>query len=122
VGPPGTPSNFKVALDGAGVILTWKCANPAGRWERCTSVFRKCEGEADFTYIGGSGAKNFTDTTIPAGQNNVTYKLQAQRTTGAGLWATFNVFFGASGGEVTETQVEGRRRRRHEVRKEENAE
>jgi len=56
----------------------------------------------EFTYLGGTGMKEFTDATIPAGSAQVTYQIQATRTTAVGPWAQFNVNFGvSSGGEMT---------------------
>ncbi len=106
VGPPGQPSDFATELDGDGsLIITWKCVNPAGG--TMYQVFRQIGGEGDFDYIGGSGEKKYVDTTIPAGATQLTYKVQAQRTTGAGMWATFNVYFGTNaGGTMTASVVE----------------
>ncbi len=82
VGPPGQPSGFAAQLDGDGsLIITWKCVNPAGG--TMYQVFRQIGGEGDFDYIGGSGEKKYIDTTIPAGATQLTYKVQAQRTTQA---------------------------------------
>jgi hypothetical protein len=103
VGPPGTPDTFKVSLDGAGgLILTWKCANPAGSVGTMYQVYRRVTPTGEFTYIGGTGTREFTDVTVPAGSSQVTYKIQAVRSTAVGLWAQFNVLFGVSGsGEMT---------------------
>jgi hypothetical protein len=67
-------------------------------------------GVGEFEYLGGSGAKEFIDATIPAGETALTYQIQAVRSTAVGLWATFNVNFGtnSAGGattSVTETSA-----------------
>jgi len=38
------------------------------------------------------------DATIPAGSSQVTYQMQAVRSTAAGPWAQFNVNFGTGAG------------------------
>jgi hypothetical protein len=99
VAPPGTPSNFKVALNGNGSLkLTWKCANPAGSVGTIYQVYRRVAADDAFTYLGGVGTKSITDNTLPAGASAVTYQIQAVRSTAVGAWAQFNVNFGVSGG------------------------
>lgn len=107
VGDPGTPEALDVALDGAGgLILKWKCPNPAGSVGTMYQVYRRVTPTGEFTYLGGSGEKKFTDSTIPAGSSQVTYKIQAVRSTAVGLWAQFNVLFGVSGGGEMTASVE----------------
>jgi hypothetical protein len=104
VAPPGTPSHLAVVLNGDGtLILTWRCENPSGASGTMYQVFRSNSGsDGDYIYLGGTGEKRFTDETVPAGATSLTYKIQAVRSTAAGMWATFNVFFGAnSSGQMT---------------------
>lgn len=97
--PPGTPNDFRVTLSADGSIeLTWKCVHPRGSRGTLYQVFRRTTDDGEFAYVGGSGAKRFTDTTIPAGTTALTYQIRAVRSTSAGPWATFNVRFGASSG------------------------
>ena len=105
VGAPGTPSGFKVELFQDGSLgLTWKCANPAGSNGTMYQVFRRVGAAGEFTYLGGSGEKKFTDATVPAGASQVTYQVQAVRSTAVGQWAQFNVNFGTtSAGAATAT-------------------
>ncbi|HEY8667580.1 MAG TPA: hypothetical protein VIL86_13010 [Tepidisphaeraceae bacterium] len=99
VGAPGEPSNFKVSLEVNGALtITWKCANPAGCTGTMYQVFRRTSADGEFAYLGGSGEKKFVDATIPAGSSQVTYQMQAVRSTAAGPWAQFNVNFGAGSG------------------------
>ncbi len=61
----------------------------------------------EFNYLGGSGEKEFTDSTIPAGSSQVTYQLQAVRfPTGARPVGArqFNVNFGTGSGTTTVTE------------------
>lgn len=92
---PGTPTNFKVELTAIGSLnLSWKCTNPtAGTMYQ---VFRKI-GDAEATYIGGCGGKKFVDDTVPAGTAQITYQIQAIRSTAVGAWATFVVNIGVAG-------------------------
>ena len=41
-------------------------------------VYRRATATGEFTYLGGSGAKTFVDSTIPAGSSQVTYQIQAR--------------------------------------------
>lgn len=102
VGPPGTASNFKVELQQDGsLILSWKCANPAGSIGTFYNVARKI-GTGDYVAIGTVGSRKITDATIPAGTASVTYQITAGRTTASGAPAFFTVNFGVSAsGEAT---------------------
>jgi hypothetical protein len=80
----GKPSDFVVTLSESGALdLTWKCASP-----RATGViyqiWRRIGPTGAFDYLGGTGEKKFTDSTLPAGSSQVTYQIQAVRSTAAG--------------------------------------
>jgi hypothetical protein len=95
---PGTPNRFAVALAGDGALtLKWKCNNPRGTGGTMYQVWRRVGGTAPFEYLGGSGTKAFVDATIPAGTPQVTYQIQAVRSTAVGAWAQYTVSFGTSG-------------------------
>jgi hypothetical protein len=68
-------------------------------------VGRRIGGAGEFTYCGGAGAKKFLDETIPAGSSQVTYQIQAVRSTAVGEWAQFNVNFGIGTGGAMTTSV-----------------
>lgn len=99
-GPPGTPEQFKAALNPDGSItMRWKCVNPANTTGTVYKIVRRAEGEAGFTPVAVVGVRNFTDTTIPAGVNRVEYVVTAQRAEFVGQPASpFIVMFGQSGG------------------------
>lgn len=104
---PGTPTSFKVTLNADGSLdLGWKCKNPPGSRGTIYQVWRKI-GAGEFTYVGGTGARKFVDSTVPAGTAGVTYQLQAVRSTAVGDWAQFNVNFGmTAGGTMTAAVAE----------------
>ena len=103
---PGTPSDFVAALGGDGSVkITWKCVNPRGSTGTMYQVYRRVGGAGEFSYVGGVGAKEFTDSAVPAGATTVTYQIQAVRSTAAGGWAQFNVNFGTSAGGATTATV-----------------
>jgi hypothetical protein len=111
VGPPGQPTALKVALDAVGGLeLKWKCPNPQNAAGTTYNIFRSIgtPSGGEFTYIGGTGVREFTDQTVPAGSALVVYKIQAVRSTQVGPWATFNIFFGTGsvGGGMTVASVE----------------
>ena len=107
VGDPGLPTDFKVSLNQDGSVdLSWKCPNPPGAVGTLYQVFRRIGATGEFDYLGGSGQKAFTDATIPAGSSQVTYQIQAVRSTAIGPWAQFNVNFGVSSSGTTTASVE----------------
>jgi hypothetical protein len=101
---PGTPTSFKVQLDGGALVLKWKCVNPRRSAGTMYQVWREIDG-GPMVYVGGSGSKTFTDTTVPAGSAVVTYNVQAVRSTATGAWATFVVTFGNTGATPTVTET-----------------
>jgi len=97
--PPGQPCDFYVRLDASGALeLRWKCKNPAGSTGTIYQVWRKVDGTDGFTHLGATGVKCIIDDTLPAGSSQVTYQVQAARSTAVGPWATFIVNLGVSGG------------------------
>jgi hypothetical protein len=108
VGPPGTPYKLGVTLRPTGALeFTWKCDNPTGSVGTIYNVYRALEGSDDFKYLGGTGTRNFVDHTLPAGSTNVTYQIQAVRSTAVGVENEFVVKFGTrSSGAMTATIVE----------------
>jgi hypothetical protein len=96
---PGKPTDFTVELDESGALnLGWKCPNPPGTSGTIYQIWRRIGADGEFAYLGGSGDKTFIDSTIAAGSSQVTYQIQAVRSTGVGPWAQFNVNFGVGGG------------------------
>ena len=66
-------------------------------------MFRRTGADGPWVYLGGTGLKRITDVSVPAGATNLTYQLQAVRSTVTGPWAQFNVTFGVPevGGAAT---------------------
>jgi hypothetical protein len=99
LGPPGTPTDFKAALNPDGSLrLTWKCANPFGSNGTIYQVARRVGASGPggaFAPLTSVGTKSFTDATVPAGTASATYKITAVRSTTVGLAAEFVVNFGA---------------------------
>jgi len=91
----GQPRGFKAELGGDGALtIKWKCSNPRASG-MIYQVWRRVGSDAEFSYLGGTGAKMFVDNTMPAGSSLVVYKIQAMRSTASGPWATFPVMIGA---------------------------
>lgn len=98
VPPPGTPSDFSVALLQNGAIeLKWKCQNPSGASGTIYEV-RRGPASGPFAFIGATGTKTFTDATLPRTSTVVTYEITAVRSTQRGNPATWNVMFGVGSG------------------------
>lgn len=95
--PPAQPSSLGVVLrtvDGA-MQLRWKARNPKGTQGTSYIVQRKLPGESGFTFLGVTGAKRFTDASLPAGASSVQYTVQGQRGDTAGAAASITVQVGA---------------------------
>jgi hypothetical protein len=107
VGPPGTPTDLKVALNPDGSLeLKWKCPNPAGSHGTLYHVFRSTTGEtADYQFVGGAGERKFIDSTFPSGASILYYKIQAVRTTAMGVAGEFLVRFGTGSSGITVTAI-----------------
>ncbi|HEX3358852.1 MAG TPA: hypothetical protein VHS31_17880 [Tepidisphaeraceae bacterium] len=104
---PGTPTDFNVSLNADGSLeLGWKCVNPTGTTGTIYQVWRRIGPTADFVYLGGSGTKDFIDDTVPTGSSQLTYQIQAVRSTAVGAWAQFNVNFGTTSGGTMTASVE----------------
>jgi predicted secreted protein len=110
----GKSYEFTVHLEENGTLtFKWKCNNPVGCTGVQYQVWRKI-GMGEFEYIGGCGSKLFIDNTVPAGSANITYQMQATRSTAVGPWAQFNVNFGVNG-NVPPSPKHSRRKSRRET-------
>lgn len=99
---PGTPNRFKAELGSDGSLtLAWKCNNPPRTSGTIYQVWRRIGATGEFQYLNGTGMKKFVDNTIPAGTSQITYQIQAVRSTAVGPWAQFNVTFGVTGETAT---------------------
>jgi hypothetical protein len=114
VPPPGLPANLTVTLDGAGALnLKWKCPNPPGAGGTIYQIWRSLGSTDDFVCLGGCGTKSYRDATLPAGTAQVSYQIQAVRSSAVGPWALFVVKLGVSGagagggGSLMATVTEG---------------
>ncbi len=109
IGAPGKPDNFKVALDVIGAVtLRWTCKNPRGAVGTTYHVWRRIGTSGPFACLGATGAKKFVDDTLPQGLAQVTYQIQAVRSTKAGPWARFEVSFGTGAHSTREMLVKTR--------------
>jgi hypothetical protein len=99
VGPPGTPTDFTVALDPQGAItVRFKCVNPPNAGGTTYLVRRKLPAQAGFAFFTATGKKNFTDATLPSAIAQAEYVVQALRGDVAGTpSSTLIVRFGAGG-------------------------
>jgi hypothetical protein len=108
VPPPGTPTNFKAALnpaDGA-LKLTWKCPNPPNAPGTIYQIERRIGASGAFSPLTSVGKRALTDNTVPAGTASVTYRITAVRSTTTGEAAEFTVNFGTgAGGEMVASVV-----------------
>lgn len=84
--PPAPPHGLRAELDPArgALTLAWKATQPRGTEGTSYVVRRRLLGETVFSFVGVTGAKRFTDETIPAGCAGVQYTVQAQRGAHAG--------------------------------------
>ena len=100
--PPAQPTDLAVDLNPTTGELTlrWKASNPAAG--TAYVVKRKVAGETEFSYLGVTGEKKFTDTTLFAGPDSVQYTVQGQRANSTGPVSTIlTVNFGRTGGSLS---------------------
>lgn len=105
---PGSPYKFAATLAGGGAVaISWKCDNPKNASGTMYQVWRRVGAVGEFQYVGSAGKKAFVDAAIPAGTSQVTYRVQAVRSTRAGEPAEYEVAFGvgsaAASGEALPT-------------------
>lgn len=107
VPPPGTPVDFRAALNPDGSLkLSWKCPNPPGAPGTIYQVARRIGGSGAFVSLTSVGTRSLTDPTVPSGTASVTYRINAVRSTAIGLAAEFIVNFGTGlSGEMVASVV-----------------
>lgn len=107
VPPPGQPTDFKVELNPSGSItIKWKARHPEGSDRVVYFVQRKLVGESNFSLLGGTGEKNYEDTSLPAGIDGATYIVTAQRGQVSGPPSQqLSVTFGVAGPGFTISSV-----------------
>ncbi|HYE63328.1 MAG TPA: hypothetical protein VD997_15155 [Phycisphaerales bacterium] len=78
---PAQPSDLAISINPTSGELTlkWKASNPAGSSGTSYIVRRRLPGETEFAFLGVTGTKSFTDTTLFAGPDSVQYTVQGQR-------------------------------------------
>lgn len=82
VPPPGMPENVITDLDNEGnVILRWTAVNAPGSTGTAFRIYRKLEDQSTYTLIATTGAKTWTDESVPRGTGQVSYQIQALRGT-----------------------------------------
>ncbi len=101
-GEPGTPYMLGASLTSTGnLVLKWKNKNAAG----CVYfLYRALNGGTNFDALGGTGNKQFTDATIPAGTSRLQYQIQAVRPTGKSQFAILDVAFGNGETSISVTE------------------
>jgi hypothetical protein len=82
--PPGQPENVVVTLGLSGVLnFKWKSENATGGFFQ---IKRKIGAASNpWVIIGGSGNREFVDTTLPMGTTNVSYVIQGFRSGTPGI-------------------------------------
>jgi hypothetical protein len=98
--PPGQPTDLTVGIDpSSGALnLRWKCTNPASGTGYI--IRRRVVGASEWTFVGVTGTKEFSDDTFSAGPDAVQYTVQGTRSGVNGpLSNIFTINFGVPGGE-----------------------
>ena len=102
-GPPEQPTGLAAALlPGGGLRLTWKGTLSQSAF---FSVYRKLEGETNFSLLFSPAAKTYDDATIPAGTSSATYFIEGRRDNFAVPSGWYQVNFGAGGATVTSVSM-----------------
>ncbi|MCC6320221.1 MAG: hypothetical protein IT438_02155 [Phycisphaerales bacterium] len=79
--PPNPPHSLRASLEtSTGAIrLTWKARQPAGVSGVVYTLARRLAGQGEYSQIALVGGKRFTDESVPAGAEAVSYRVTAQR-------------------------------------------
>lgn len=93
---PGTPYQFKVALEGGDVVVRFKCDNPGNVAGVTYLVERRYAPQTPFEFLAVATGRTFTDGSIPQGTGWINYRITAMRTTGSGVPAQAIVEFGGA--------------------------
>lgn len=104
--PPGKPVDLGATLNPTTgeITVSWKAVNPAAGTSYL--VMRKLPGQSEFTFVGVTGTKKFTDSTFTAGPDRVEYAVQGQRAGASGPISNALVInFGRAGGDSVITSV-----------------
>ncbi|HEV7299392.1 MAG TPA: hypothetical protein VGN72_08515 [Tepidisphaeraceae bacterium] len=105
VGAPGTPHTFTTELRNNGaLLLRWQCDHPHGAEGTMYKVSRSLDG-GGMAFVGVVGKKSFVDLTLPPGTAQVTYVVQAVRSTRTGDEAQHLVYLGVPKGHPATMQV-----------------
>lgn len=102
VPPPAKPVDLTVELEpGTGLLtIKWKASNPPGAGGTAYIVRRRLPDEVAFSFVGVTGNKRFTDSSLIAGPDWVQYQVQGQRSDQAGPPSdTLVVNFGQAPGD-----------------------
>jgi len=99
VGAPGEPTQFSATINQDGfVTLSWKSTNAAPSTGAFFQVFRQLNGAGQQVLVGAVPTREFTDTTIPAGTNQVSYRVVGLRGAFTSEPGYYVVRFGVGGG------------------------
>ena len=79
-GAPGMPTNITTALTNLGAIeIAWKAENASASSGAFFVLQRKLDDETQWTNIGQTGGKSFSDATVPLGTTRATYTIIPRR-------------------------------------------
>ncbi len=98
--PPGQPGSITASVNSDGSLtLGWKSNNPAGVSNVIYKIQRAVNGDMNYTLIDTVGERAFTDQTIPAGTQSVSYIITGKRGNQTGpMSENFTARFGSVGG------------------------
>lgn len=82
---PGKPDGFTVTLGSEGALtLRWTCKQPRGAQGTMYRISRQLGRQSAFEFVGVVGTRKYVDLTLPPGTAEVTYQVQAIRSTTEG--------------------------------------
>lgn len=78
--PPAAPAEITLSVQPNGsIVVKWKITQPVKGAEIQTVIQRRLNNTGPWENLGVTGLKTFTDSTVPAGAELVTYMLHATR-------------------------------------------
>lgn len=116
VGTPGKPGSFSSSLCVTGPLtLRWKCKHPRGCDGVVYQIWRSVGGSHEYEPLGTVGEKMFVDQSLPMGAGQVTYRVQALRSTTAGPVATYSIDIGVAPGTQPDPMIASMAQRRRKL-------
>ncbi len=103
---PGQPAQFRTELLFDGDLrVRFDCENPTGVSGVTYKVERRFASQGPYAFVTNAKGREFTDSSIPSGTAEVTYRVTAQTSTKDGLAGGVTIRFGSNNQAIILSEV-----------------